>query len=295
MKSAKYTSNVSVAFAPANISCFFTVRPHPDPRWMGSTGLGFTLDKGVVAEVSKIFKSSRQARTLKSEVFFNGKKIKFPTVLSVIKMLTAETIIVWISSELSLGHGFGLSGASAIAVAYALNKLLKLKKTKKELAIIAHTAEVKNKTGLGDVVNQYFGGFFLKTKPSSRFLVKRISLPEKYVYIRHLSPIQTKSILTNKKLVGRINNAGERAIRKIKQLNIGMANEIHFSDIIDISKEFAKQSGLLKDRQTKKTIEQIEKNNNHASMIILGNGVFSNKPFAGSKKFTISNRKAEVL
>src|SRR3990167_6838961 len=248
MKSAKYTSNVSVAFAPANISCFFTVRPHPDPRWMGSTGLGFTLDKGVVAEVSKIFKSSRQARTLKSEVFFNGKKIKFPTVLSVIKMLTAETIIVWISSELSLGHGFGLSGASAIAVAYALNKLLKLKKTKKELAIIAHTAEIQN-----------------------------------------------KSILTNKKLVGRINNAGERAIRKIKQLNIGMANEIHFSDIIDISKEFAKQSGLLKDRQTKKTIEQIEKNNNHASMIILGNGVFSNKPFAGSKKFTISNRKAEVL
>ena len=63
-------------------------------------------------------------------------------------------------SSLPLGYWFGISGASALATAYALNRLLKLKKSNKELAIIAHIAEVESKTGLGDVTNQYYWGFY---------------------------------------------------------------------------------------------------------------------------------------
>ena len=133
------------AFAPANISCIFRIYSHRNPRWMGSYGVGFTLNRGVVAEAS-IAK--------KNEVIFNGKPTNFPTVASVIGMLTGKKIRIRIKSGLPLGCGFGLSGASALASSYAVNKLLDLKKTKKELAIMSHIAEVKNKTGLGDVVNQ---------------------------------------------------------------------------------------------------------------------------------------------
>ena len=117
MKSAK-------AFAPGNISCIFQIHEDPDPARMGSMGLGFTLDKGVVVEVSLADKT---------EVFFNGEKIEFPAVESVIrKIITHEAynIKIDISSELQLGGGFGLSGASALATAYAINELLDLKKEK---------------------------------------------------------------------------------------------------------------------------------------------------------------------
>lgn len=272
------------AFAPANISCIFTVQKNKNPRLMGSTGLGFTIDKGVVVEVSKIPLNS-------SQIFFNNKKIKFPTIQTVIKTLTDEHVQIRISSELPLGFGFGLSGASALATAYAINKLFKLKKTKKELAILAHTAEVKNKTGLGDVVNEYFGGFCLKVRSSSQFKVVKIPLTGTSVYCRCFSPIQTKSILSNPKKIKLINLAGEKAIEKIQHL----PKPIQFSDLINISKEFVEESRLLTDTKTKETIETIMKNKGYASMIILGNGVFSDKPFPGSIKFTISNNKAVVL
>src|SRR3990167_1983065 len=132
---------------------------------MGSYGIGFTLNEGVIAEAS---------RAKKKGVFYNNLPISFPTVISVINRLTEEKLRVHIKSKLPLGCGFGLSGASALAAAYAINGLLKLKKSKKELAIIAHTAEVENKTGLGDVVNQYYGGFCIKSKPSSYFIVEKI-------------------------------------------------------------------------------------------------------------------------
>src|SRR3989338_2203489 len=259
----------SKSFAPANISCIFKVYEHKNPRWAGSYGLGFTLNEGVTVEVS-IAK--------RNEVVFNGVSINFPTVIGVIKMLTKEKIRVCIKSKLPLGCGFGLSGASALATVYAVNDLLKLMISNKKLAIIAHTAEVENKTGLGDVVNQYYGGFCLKLKPSSYFQIKKLPINNADVYCRYFSKIPTKSIITNPKLKNRINNAATIELNEIKGI-IKKYDEIKFDEIIKISKEFAVSSGLLKDKKTAETIENIEKDNGNASMIMLGNAVFSDKPF----------------
>ena len=276
---------MSKAFAPANISCIFKIYEHKNPRWMGSYGVGFTLNEGVVAEVS---------RAKRNEVVFNNVSIRFPTVMSVIKKLTKEKIRVYIKSKLPLGCGFGLSGASALATAYSINNLLKLKKTNKELAIIAHTAEVENKTGLGDVVNQYYGGFCVKLRPSSYFAVKKLPLNDIDVYCRYFGKISTKSIITNTKKKGKINNAADISLSKIQQLLKSNTN-IQFRDIIRISKEFAVNSRLLKDKQTIDTIKKIEKNNGNASMIMLGNSVFSDKPFEGAQKFKITDKGAHLL
>ena len=48
--------------------------------------------------------------------------------------------------------------------------------SKKELAFIAHVAEVENGTGLGDVINQYYGGFLAKYAPSYKFEAVRLPI-----------------------------------------------------------------------------------------------------------------------
>ena len=111
------------AFAPGNISCVFKVIPHADPARMHSLGMGFTVKEGVEVIVSE------QNET---EVLFNGERINFPTVRAVVNRLTQNSGIVGIkvdiTSPLPLGCGFGLSGAAALATAYALNELLILHK-----------------------------------------------------------------------------------------------------------------------------------------------------------------------
>ncbi len=272
------------AFAPANISCIFKIYGHKNPRWMGSYGVGFTLNEGVFANVSK---------SKKPAIFFNRKKINFPTVKSVLEKLTKEKLRVSIKARLPLGCGFGLSGACALATAYSANRLLKLKRTKRELAVMAHTAEVENKSGLGDVINQFYGGFCLKKKPSSYFLVKKLPINNVNVYCRYFGRLSTKSVITNKKLWYRINKSASIALSNIEKL-MKNGKKIKLSDVIGVSKEFAVNSGLLNDKRTLQAIKEIEMNDGKASMIMLGNSVFSDKPFSRSIKLRILDNGAHI-
>ncbi len=291
------------AFAPGNISCVFVIKKTKFPKKSGSLGMGFTVNKGVISTIKKTSNTKKSNIKLnnkkfinnknqKNIIYFNNKKIKFPTVNSVIEKLTNEKVIVNLKSELPLGCGFGLSGASAIATAYALNKLLNLKKTKKDLARIAHIAEVENGTGLGDVINQHYGGFLVKYAPSYKFEAVRLPIKNKAVYCKCFGAIETKKVISNEKIKNRVNNVGIEALNKIKALNNKTAN---FKNLIRISKEFAFNSGLLKNKKVIKTIKNIEKNNGNASMIMLGNAVFSDKYFKESKKLIISDKPAHLL
>tara|TARA_Y100000310_G_C20557860_1_gene751485 strand:+ start:216 stop:1136 length:921 start_codon:yes stop_codon:yes gene_type:complete len=300
----------SKAFAPGNISCIFVIRKNKNPATSGSLGLGFTVNKGVFATVTKINNDTLKKipiikkynikntinKTIKNNnknqkniIYFNNKKINFPTINSVIKKLTNEKVIVNIKSELPLGCGFGISGASALAVSYALNKLFNLKKTKKELAMTAHVAEVQNHTGLGDVVNQYYGGFLVKYKPSYMFKVQKLSINNKKIYYKYFSSIDTKKTICNKKIKNRIDNSGIMALNRIKRLN---KKDLNLKNLIKISKEFSIDSGLLKNKKVIKTIKSIENKGGNASMIMLGNAVFSNKYFNGSGELIIKDKGA---
>ncbi|MBI3027566.1 hypothetical protein HYY70_05640 [Candidatus Woesearchaeota archaeon] len=273
------------AFAPANISCIFKVYEHKSSRWMGSYGLGFTLDEGVIVSAST---------AKRTEVAFNNKPIGFATVKNVIKSLTKENLRVHINSRIPLGCGFGLSGASALATAYAANELLGLEKSKKELAVAAHIAEVECKTGLGDVVNQFYGGFCLKLKPSSHFIIEKLPINGINVYCRCFGRISTKSIITNQELKNKISDAASMSLNKIEHMK-NSRKQINFREIIKISKEFAVNSRLLKNKKVAGTIMGIEKNNGSASMIMLGNAVFSDTHFKGSLKLRVSDNGAKLL
>jgi len=288
------------AFAPGNISCIFVIKRTNNPATSGSLGMGFTVSEGVVAAIKSTPHNKKNSKNIakinkdkdisRSHVFFNNKPITFPAVNYVINKLAKEPVEVKLSSELPLGCGFGLSGASALAAAYALNGLFALKKSKKELAFIAHKADVASFSGLGDVINQYYGGFLVKYEPSFKFKAVRMPIKNKAVYCKYFSPINKKTIISKNN--AKINKAGIKALNKIKQLN---KNDLNLSGLIKISKEFSINSGLLKDKNAIKAIKNIEKIKGNASMIMLGNAVFSNKKFKGSKKLMISNKSACLL
>ncbi len=265
------------AFAPGNVSCIFRIVNSGSKH---SLGVGFTVDKGVVVKVS---------RSDKTKVYANGKKIRFPTVKDVVKRLTDKGVRVEIKDGLPSGAGFGLSGASALATAYAVNKLFKLGKSKRELALIAHKAEVVNSTGLGDVGGQFNGGFNMKIKKGKPLSV--VSLKVKgNVYYAFFSRIQTKKVINSRLKKRNINRAGDRALKRVKLLK-----KKNLNDIIRISKDFALESGLLRNKKVKRLIKQIENKGGDASMIMLGNAVFSDIPFKGCKKIKISNKGACLI
>ena len=79
---------------------------------------------------------------------------------------------------------------------------------------------------------------------------------------------------------------------KISGTNSVGKKNTNIKNIIKISKEFSIDSGLLKSKKTISLIKNIEKNNGNASMIMLGNAVFSNIYFRGSKELMIKDKGA---
>lgn len=272
------------AFAPGNISCVFKIIPHKDPTRMHSLGMGFTVKEGVVVTTSKDSQTT---------ILFNGSEVRFPTVASVVQKLTSQPIRIEIVSPLPLGCGFGLSGAATLATSYALNALLGLGKSEEELAMTAHVAEVENLTGLGDVCNQYHGGCLVKLRVGYPLFAERLPVREQSIYYRYFGPIHTEDVLGDAEQKDHINRAADKALEKVKELM--KLNVADFNAYIKVAKSFALNSGLLRDRRVQQIIQQIENEKGFASMIMLGNSVFSTRFFEGAKETMLSKQKARVL
>ena len=278
------------AFAPGNISCVFKVIPHADAARMHSLGMGFTVKEGVEASVSE------QNET---EVLFNGERINFPTVHAVVNKLIQNSSVVGIkvviTSPLPLGCGFGLSGAAALATAYALNELLSLHKDNEALAMIAHIAEVENRTGLGDVCSQYHGGCLVKLKEGSPLTADRLPIAEQPIYYRYFGPIQTSEVLGNREQTTRINRAADVALRTLQTLTNAKPNADLFNACFAVSKQFSVESGLLSDARVIDAIAGIEAEGGVASMIMLGNGVFSTHSFQDAVETKLVHNPARLI
>lgn len=272
------------AFAPGNISGVFKIIHHEDATKMHSLGTGFTVKEGVDVTVS---------RDSQTTVLFNEDKIRFPTVSAVVRRLTSQPMRVEIATPLPLGCGFGLSGASALAAAYAVNALLKLSKSEVELAMIAHVAEVEHRTGLGDVCAQYNGGCLVKLREGHPLDAQQLSIREQPIFYRYFSPIRTSAVLENVEQRARINDAADEALRRLEEFT--RSNSVDFNLYVRVSKMFAVNSGLLADANVQRAIEEIEANNGVASMIMLGNAVFGTHSFEGAEETTLAKHRVKIL
>jgi pantoate kinase len=204
-------------------------------------------------------------------VMINGQMSDAPVTRSVVKRIGRQEVPVKVSTaqQMTTGAGFGASGAGALGCAYALNQHLGLGLTANQAASVAHCAEVENCTGLGDVIAQNTGGLVIRLRPGAPGIgvVDRIPLGSTRIDCVVRGSISTKDVLSDQSVMRSINAAGEKALHElVKRPTI--------ENFMLLSKGFAIESGLATEWVVD-VIEAVEADGGMASMIMLGEAVFS--------------------
>ncbi|MBM5805346.1 MAG: hypothetical protein FJZ49_04700, partial [Candidatus Verstraetearchaeota archaeon] len=171
------------------------------------------LKEGVITEVTAVESDRTELAMESNNVPLNS----FPTCESVLKRLLSGKpmrVTAKQSSNLPANYGYGVSGASALSLAIALNEALDLNLSDEEAGQIAHAAEVENLTGLGDVSAQLVGGLVVRSKPGAPGIgeVKRLPFPPDHIVITSpVFPFPTSRMITEEKYVKKINPLGNDA------------------------------------------------------------------------------------
>ncbi|MCE8429243.1 MAG: hypothetical protein J5U19_12740 [Candidatus Methanoperedens sp.] len=274
------------AFAPAHISGIFVIDMRNDPGFSGSIGCGICLEDGAATTVHP----AKETR-----IRINGVVSEAVTTLTAIELLTKAPVLVDTELSISSGAGLGASAAGALSTALALNSALCLDKTFNDLSLVAHTAEVTNRTGLGDVSGQTCGGIDIRKKAGVPpvGIVDRIPCTDIPISWVCFGRISTKSVLSDDMKKKSINKAGRS---RFKELLKKPSLENFFIQ----SKAFAKDIDLMSSK-VKDAIEAVEASGGFASQAMLGDTVFAMNDggslleFGKVRKSKISNAGAHLI
>jgi pantoate kinase len=266
----------AAAFAPANISLVFETYDAEPPHERGSLGVGITLTEGVRVRV-------RRQSGERHAILVAGEAWEFPTVRTVLESLSPVPLAVEIEAAFPFGCGFGMSGASALAAAFAVNQLLSLNRGRTELGMIAHRAEVQHATGLGDVGGQFNGGIMIKRRKFDPLAVEQLPVPPQTLHCRIFGPIHTPDVINSREKLLHINRAGRAAMQQITAEGSGLTMD----ELLGISRKFAGDSGLLQSQRLRDAIDSAAAAGHAATMIMLGEAAVSSGPFPGSKPVEI--------
>ncbi|MGM0510693.1 MAG: hypothetical protein ACQESD_06160 [Thermoplasmatota archaeon] len=247
----------SKAFCPGHITGFFTLPEEKQPFVKtGSMGAGFSIGLGATSKVDV----GGEGWTVK----VNGEKTSFlvveKTLLNIAKGGEVE-----IDTDVPFSQGFGMSGACALSAAMAAledtgsdtDRALKL----------AHRSEVFCRTGLGDVIAQYNGGFEIRKKgglPPHGEIEKQTIDKEVVLAVLGL-PLITPDILADVQLAEWIKAIGGDLMEEYLPEN-------GFDRFIDFSLRFAEETQFIKNtiRKGLNAAEPFGK----GSMSMIGNSVF---------------------
>ncbi|WP_123538326.1 pantoate kinase [Halosimplex salinum] len=245
---------VARAFVPGHVTGFFTVDRDDDPTKAGSRGAGLALSEGVTVTV-------RHADD--RDVVLNGESVEIEAVERVLDALQA-TVRVHGVTDLPVGSGFGVSGATALGAALATNDLLDRRLSTYELATVAHGAEVQAGTGLGDVVAQLHGGVPIRLEPGSPQVNRMDAVPA-----RSRVEFQTFGELPTSEVIGgdteAISTAGERALS-------ALVEEPTLSMFMGASRQFSREADLVSDR-VYEVVTDVAEAGGEAAMGMLGQTV----------------------
>lgn len=244
------------AFVPGHVTGFFSAHPHDDPERTGSRGAGLTLSDGVTVSVEPAGESS---------VLLNGTPCAVDAVERVLASMDV-TASVDAETSLPLGAGFGVSGAMALGTALAVNHAFERGRSENELVTVAHTAEVRAGTGLGDVVAQARGGIPIRLEPGAPGHGALDGVPEttriEYVTLGELSTADVLSGDTET-----LSRAGEEALA-------ALVEEPTLTTFMDASRRFARRTDLLTP-EVREIVDDVENTGGDASMAMLGRTVFA--------------------
>ncbi|ELZ83491.1 sugar kinase [Haloferax sp. Atlit-6N] len=249
-------SDDATAFVPGHVTGFFSAHPAADPAVAGSRGAGLTLSHGVTVTVEPAQETT---------VTLDGEAVEMPPVADVLAALGA-TAAVDAESDLPLGAGFGVSGAMALGTALAANAVFSRGRSENELVTLAHVAEVRAGTGLGDVVAQARGGMPIRVEPGAPAHGRMDGVPARpeieYVAFGGLS---TADVLSGDTTA--LTAAGEAALEELRA-------EPTLDRFVAESRRFARDAGLLTDR-VEAAIDDVRAAGGDGAMAMLGETVFA--------------------
>lgn len=210
-----------------------------------------------------------EARRQSIRVLIDGRRAEAPvTKLAVKSIIGGAKLSVEVLTQLDLpqSQGFGMSAAGALSASLATAELVGADRKKAFEA--AHVAEVRSKTGLGDISAIHRGGVTLRVKPGLPPIgtVKRIDGTPTVVLAQLGRRLLTRSVLSNPKKIAAIDRSGAR---KVKLLDRNPT----LSKFMDLSRQFALETGLVT-RPVHNAIDAASKLG-LASMSMLGNSVFA--------------------
>ncbi|MDC0200172.1 GHMP kinase [Candidatus Nitrosopelagicus sp.] len=261
---------MATAFCPAHITGFFKAElDKDDSKQLGSLGAGFSIQKGVKTTVivRKKTKHDISDFVIKVNGFESGDMRVSELVLSKFSV-KGKFIDVTHNIDVPVGYGFGCSAAVALSLSIALNDALDCKLTEIEVAQIAHDIEIKCRTGLGDVLASYHGGFEVRVKPGAPGVgqVKKLNSKEKRdVIIICFNPISTKKFLKEK--ISSINGLGGKMVKKLIESN-------DTEEFQDMSVKFAKYVNVITPKMNQ-VINLLHKNGIKCGVALFGETVFS--------------------
>jgi pantoate kinase len=265
------------AFCPFHITGFFAIKLNAQKA--SSIGCGVVIADGATTE----------AFEGEGRVYINRLPSLAPTTKTVASSLSAKRADIWTELTGPVSCGLGTSGAGALSTALALNDLWGLNQGFNTLCNVAQQAEIRNKTGVGDVDAQALGGIVIrKTKG-----VDRIPAPPLEVSYVVFAPLATQEILANKKTIATTYKFGSAALK-------ALLRKPTFDEFMHLSRHFAYDTELISEK-ARDAVEAVEASGGLASMIMLGDAVYAVDPasaldeFGTPRKTTIYNCGAHLL
>lgn len=257
-----------VAFCPGHITGFFKAElEQKKPELQGSIGAGFCIQEGVTTCVN-VTSSEKSGFRIKVTGYQPDNTQVSEFVINEFFKLVKENIFLDVEHRITIpvGYGLGSSGAVALSLAFALNKVLGTNLSRTQVGQIAHNAEIYCKTGLGTVLSSYHGGFEIRTKQGAPGIGSLRKIHNDFTAIVIcFSPISTKKIL--KEELPKINGLGGKMVSKL----IKSRDYLEFQDM---SLEFAKYVRIITPKMDA-VINDLRNNGIKCGVAMFGETVFT--------------------
>ena len=222
---------IGAAFCPAHITGFFKADISGTLETTGSVGAGFSIREGVTTTV-RVSADENASRVEDGRAEYVVEQFLRAT------RNEGRTVKVEHRVDVPVGYGLGSSGALSLSTAYALDQAFGTGVRREELGQMAHRAEVRHRSGLGDVLAAYHGGFEVRTKAGAPGygLLEKFDVGDPSVLVVCISPCPT-SKFWGKRMSLMNGIGGEMVGEMLKHRDTGLFQRM--------SMDFARRSGVV--------------------------------------------------
>ncbi|MDD9808436.1 MAG: GHMP kinase [Thaumarchaeota archaeon] len=205
-----------VAFCPAHVTAFFGPVSGADELRTGSVGAGFAVSAGVRTAVE-----AREAAGPRRSVRVCGRAAADTAVSDAVISAydgiagAAHDVRAVHEAGVPVGYGLGSSAAVALSLSLALNEALGTGLSRERAAQVAHAAEIRCRTGLGDVAGALDGGMEVRVSAGAPGVARvRRADSASRVVIACYAPVDTRRYIADR--LRSINGLGGRMASELR-------------------------------------------------------------------------------